>query len=178
MISMTRRQELDKAIFLYFQADQTSAERDNVLKLLKETKVPVKKLDEILANHFYLAPQNLVRAQLFLALLCYLLTLAIMVVRVGSDFVTLMLALVIGTIAALPYLFNYFLLSKLKSFSRFKFFAQLGLLYSFFSAFVFIIITLELKLTGVILIPILLLALYWNELAKLRTLIKELNLPE
>lgn len=171
-----KNSKLELAIFNYFHQSQTEEEKEAVARELAAAKISPKKLDELLSNHFYLAPQNILYAQLFFAALCYLLTLAITVVRIGSDAMTVIFSLIIGTCLALPYILNYIALFRFKSFKRFRNLGYISFYYSIFAGLIFVLVSIQLSLTGVILIPVLLLILYYLELKKLDKLEDQLDL--
>lgn len=121
-------------------------------------------------NHFFLAANNLRRAQLLLALLSGLAPLAVTVVRT-NDTTIVAASFVLGIALALPFLAFYVLLVNSDNVPRFNKLIIGAAMYATAVAGFMIMTALVLEMLAIVIIPILLAYFYLLELGKLKQLI-------
>ncbi len=165
---------VNNLVFEYLNTSEDKA-REETLSKLEAQGVEHDTLDELIINHFYLAPNNLKKTQLLLALVTIFLPLSIVIVRMGNDFNSIFLVLLIGALLASPFLIFYFLIRNFLNLNHIKLLSWISFAYSIFLSIILIFACIRLELLGVIFIPGLILFFYFLELLKLNKLIQQLK---
>jgi hypothetical protein len=175
---MSKYAQLEKLILADLHAGKDPSKDSEVKSELKDLKLTESKLEEIISNHFYLAPRNIKQAQLFLGLLVVVVAMALAAVRIGNDYLIMFLITALGVLLGLPYMLFYYLFGGLQDMERTLQLARLSFVYTVILSISFTLLCVLLNLLGVVLIPLLMVVLFFSELHKLSTLLKswrELN---
>jgi len=170
-MNSTKNTDIEEKLFLILH---TTKEFDSQ-KTAKELNVSEQKLTELLANHFYLAPQNLRQAQLLLGVLVLIMSISITAVRVSSGIIPLAVGLTIGLFWSITYFVLYFLTKDMINLENMYKTDLISFFYSIIVAIFFLTICIKYNLIGLMLIPILLLIFYYFELNKFQNLLKSLT---
>ncbi|MFW5702814.1 MAG: hypothetical protein ACOCXP_02500 [Candidatus Dojkabacteria bacterium] len=144
-------------------------------KLAEELGISKKNLEEDLEKHYYLAPNNLLRAQRYLAMLSIILAVALTILQISQDPLAIIMAAAVGFVISIPYTLIYLALSVGQQRSKIKFIYYFSFVYTIFLSFVFSIFAILLQLYMAGLIPVVISVLFYFELQKLHKLISKLN---
>lgn len=182
-LGLIEKEKLDKLIFtkLHKQADgkpaMVSADLlpgdTTIVKFLKDHHVSKQKFKDVLSQHYYLSPRNLLRAQILLALLCATTALSLASVRIGTDLVVVAMLTGIGALVGCPYILFYYLLKRARSWKNFWVVCNISFSYTLLVAALFSAVCLLINVVGVILIPLAMCIFFFIELRKLDRLHSE-----
>jgi hypothetical protein len=173
-MKQNHKQIVNDLVFEYLNTSDDKT-RGETLSKLEAQGVEQDTLDELIINHFYLAPNNLKKTQILLTLVTIFLPLSIVIVRMGNDFSSILLVLLLSTLLASPFFIFNFLIRNLLNLNHIKVLSWVSFAYSMFLSIILVVICIRLELLGVIFIPLLILFFYFLELLKLNKLIKQLK---
>lgn len=158
-----------------FQFLANNPNKQGLEELSWELGLDQRSLDEELEKHFYLAPNNLLRAQRHLGLLAIVLAIALTILQIDTEVTAVSLAALVGLILSTPYFAVYLGLRFGKVSSKVRIVYMFSFFYTVFLSIVFVVFAVLLRLYLAGLIPVVVSLLYFLELQKLNKLIKKLD---
>lgn len=144
---------------------------ENIRIQLHEKGLNEDSITSLLDNHFYLSPKNILYGQWLIGLFIISITIALTVVRTGTDFLILFFVGLLATLVSSPFFVFAFLIKRNFSLNSLKTLTIVSMVYFFIISIVFIIYFLAVGLFGLILIPTALSIFYFLEIAKLKKLL-------
>lgn len=170
------RAEIEELIFESFHNDISPADNEELQSKLEELKLSKTKLEDLVSQHYYLAPRNLRRAQLMFAALSITVALALAAVRISNDIKLMAAVTGLGVLIALPYIGFHRFYGTLQELQKVDFVSKVSFAYTVAVAIFFTSVCIFLNLIGVILIPLLMSGFFFIELKKLQRLLAVLGI--
>lgn len=166
------KNQLEDDLFVYFQNGASEAQ---VEEIADRHNLTIKQVEQVLDSHYYLSPKNLSKAQLLIAILTIIMSLTITIVRTNNDWFLIVVSLVIGLAASIPFFIIYLLVRNLRNMAKFEALTKISLIYLIFLAALFAVVAVNSQIYGAILIPVLVIGFYILELVKFNKLKRKLS---
>jgi hypothetical protein len=173
-LSGKEKNRLEELIFQSLHSDPHSETGQKIEKEIADMQVSDDTLKDITASHYYLAPRNIRRAQIMLAFLTIIIAVALAAVRVSNDIVMLAFITGLGVLVGSPYIAFHFLMRELENLDKLSLLSYISFAYTSLAGLIFAIFCLVLQVSGIAIIPLVMIGLYFLELRKLTTLRQKL----
>jgi hypothetical protein len=158
----------------YFNKE--TAKKEDLIKELERSHVTKDEMEEIVINHHFLAISNIRKSQLLFAGMVITVLLAMTVVRYRLTIPTFLVLVACGVLLALPYILLYYLMKRAEgNLKSIKLLSGTSFVYTLVLGIVFIVITLQMNASLIVVLPVLVWGAYIAEIIKLNKLISEIG---
>lgn len=135
-------------------------------------------LIEAIRSHYVISPLNLINSQYWLAMLVISMILALTVVRVGNDVITILVVLALGVSLALPFILFAQIMTAKFSLKTIKYVSIYSAIYMSLLALALAIYTFLAEMPVLMIVPATIIAFFIWEIRKLFILIDEASNPK